>query len=290
MRRLIAIWAVIGVVGAVSAQNRPSPLTPPPILVPEVINVFPHDGRAFTQGLLWHDGKLYESTGKRGFSSLREVDLTTGEVLRLVNVSRPEEELTGDNPLPDYFAEGLVLLDDRLIQLTWTEGEAFVYDLATFERVDTLTYAGEGWGICYDGRYLFMSDSTSYLQVRDPETFELIVSFGVLFVSRNNQTGETRVDLIPAQLLNELECVGDYIYANLWQTDLIAQIDKRNGNVVAFIDASSLLTDAEIIAARTRDPGATLNGIAYNPETETFFLTGKMWDKLFEVRFVPARR
>lgn len=290
MRRLIAIWAVIGVVGAVSAQNRPSPLTPPPILVPEVINVFPHDGQAFTQGLLWHDGKLYESTGKRGFSSLREVDLTTGEVLRLVNVSRPEEELSGDTPLPDYFAEGLVLLNDRLIQLTWTEGEAFVYDLATFERIDTLTYEGEGWGICYDGRYLFMSDSTSYLQVRDPETFELIVSFGVLFVSRNNQTGETRVDLIPAQLLNELECVGDYIYANLWQTDLIAQIDKRNGNVVAFIDASGLLTDAEIIAARQRDPGATLNGIAYNPETETFFLTGKMWDKLFEVRFVPARR
>ncbi|XWX04240.1 glutaminyl-peptide cyclotransferase [Aggregatilineales bacterium SYSU G02658] len=290
MRRLIAIWAVIGVVGAVSAQNRPSPLTPPPILVPEVINVFPHDGQAFTQGLLWHDGKLYESTGKRGFSSLREVDLTTGEVLRLVNVNRPEEELSGDNPLPDYFAEGLVLLNDRLIQLTWTEGEAFVYDLATFERIDTLTYEGEGWGICYDGRYLFMSDSTSYLQVRNPETFELIVSFGVLFVSRNNQTGETRVDLIPAQLLNELECVGDYIYANLWQTDLIAQIDKRNGNVVAFIDASGLLTDAEIIAARQRDPGATLNGIAYNPETETFFLTGKMWDKLFEVRFVPARR
>ncbi len=290
MRRLIAIWAVIGVVGAVSAQNRPSPLTPPPILVPEVINVFPHDGQAFTQGLLWHDGKLYESTGKRGFSSLREVDLTTGEVLRLVNVNRPEEELSGDNPLPDYFAEGLVLLNDRLIQLTWTEGEAFVYDLATFERIDTLTYEGEGWGICYDGRYLFMSDSTSYLQVRNPETFELIVSFGVLFVSRNNQTGETRVDLIPAQLLNELECVGDYIYANLWQTDLIAQIDKRNGNVVAFINASGLLTDAEIIAARQRDPGATLNGIAYNPETETFFLTGKMWDKLFEVRFVPARR
>ncbi|MFQ3646283.1 MAG: glutaminyl-peptide cyclotransferase [Anaerolineae bacterium] len=290
MRRLLTCLLLMVVLGTASAQNRPSPLTPPPILVPEVVNVFPHDGQAFTQGLLWHNGKLYESTGRRGFSSLREVDLTTGEVLRIVNVNRPESELTGENPLPDYFAEGLVLLGDRLIQLTWTEGEAFVYDLETFERVDTLRYEGEGWGICYDGRYLFMSDSTSYLQVRDPETFELIVSFGVLFVSRNQQTGETRVDLIPAQLLNELECVGDYIYANLWQTDLIAQIDKRNGNVVAFIDARGLLTDEEIIAARQRDPGATLNGIAYNPETDTFFITGKMWDKLFEVRFVPARR
>ena len=290
MRHFLLICVLLGGLGVAAAQNLPSPLTPPPILVPQVINVYPHDGQAFTQGLLWHNGKLYESTGKRGFSSLREVDLTTGEVLRIVNVSRPESELTGNNPLPDYFAEGLTLLGDRLIQLTWTEGQVFVYDLETFEKVDTLTYEGEGWGICYDGRYLFMSDSTSYLQVRDPDTFELIVRFGVLFVSRNDQTGETRVDLIPAQLLNELECVGDYIYANLWRTDLIAQIDKRSGDVVAFIDASGLLTNEEIIAARQRDPGATLNGIAYNPETDTFYITGKMWDKLFEVRFVPAQR
>lgn len=284
---LVAIFFILG--GLATAQPGPTQLQPPLRLVPEVINTYPHDGNAYTQGLLLHDGKLYESTGKRGQSSLREVILETGEVVRQVDVSRPEAELTGASPLPDYFAEGLTLVDNQLIQLTWTEGEAFVYDLDTFEKTDTLTYEGEGWGICYDGERIYMSDSTSYLDLREPDTFASIVSFGVLYVAQDQTTGATSVTVMPPNLLNELECVGDYIYANLWQTDLIAQIDKTNGNVVALIDCAGLLNDEEIAAARLRDPGATLNGIAYNPDTETFYITGKNWDKLFEVRFVERK-
>ncbi len=273
---------------ALAPAARAQDATLPPVMVPEVINVFPHDGQAYTQGLLYHNGLLYESTGLRGQSSLREVDPTTGEVLRQVEVRRPPEQLTGDNALQDYFAEGLVLVDDQLIQLTWTEGEAFVYDLETFERVNTYNYDGEGWGICYDGRYLYMSDSTTYLDLRDPATFELIVSFGVLREVQDNQ-GNRFLLALGDQLLNELECVGDYIYANLWLRDLIAVIDKRNGRIVSFIDCSGLLTEEERAAALARNSGATLNGIAYNPETGTFFITGKMWDKMFEVRFVAQQ-
>lgn len=288
MRRIVSLMT-LGLLGGITmAQAAPTQPAPPIVLVTEIVNVFPHDGSAFTQGLLYHDGKLYESTGKRGVSSLREVEIATGEVLRQVNVNRPESELSGANPLPDYFAEGLALVDNRLIQLTWTEGEAFVYDLDTLERTDTLTYEGEGWGICYDGQQIYMSDSTSYLDLREADTFENLVSFGVIYAARNADTGAASVTVLPPNLLNELECVDEFIYANLWQTDLIAQIDKRNGNVVAFIDASGLLTEEEQSAAQTRDPGATLNGIAYNPDSDTFYLTGKAWDKLFEVRFVPA--
>jgi glutaminyl-peptide cyclotransferase len=238
--------------------------------------------------LLWHDGLLYESTGQRGRSSVREVDPVTGDVLRIVPVSRPEEQLTGDNPLPDYFAEGLELVDDRLIQLTWTEGEAFVYDVETLERVDTIAYEGEGWGLCYDERYLYMSDSTQYIAIREADSFELV---GRMLVTLNGQP-------IQSQLLNELECVGDLIYANLWQTDFIAMIDKYSGNIVGLVDARQLLTQEMIQDAAGAVQGAdgtwvlpsnsVLNGIAYNPDTDTFFITGKDWPRLFEVRFVPA--
>ena len=173
----------------------------------------------------------------------------------------------------DIFAEGLELVDGRLIQLTWKAGLAFVYDLATLELVDTLEYAGEGWGLCGDGRILYMSDGTSHLSLRDMDTFELIYRGAVTLEGR----------LVPAQLLNELECVGDYVYANAWYTDYIFRIDKMTGEVTALIDASGLLTAAER-AALGQD--AVLNGIAWNSERETFYVTGKKWDKLFEVVFV----
>jgi glutamine cyclotransferase len=191
------------------------------LLQPEILDVRPHDTGAYTQGLLLHDGSLYESTGRNGESTLRQVDLQTGEVLRSIDV--PEE----------YFAEGLERVDDTLIQLTWKSEVAFVYDLATFDKIGEFTYSGEGWGLCSDGSYLYMSDGSPFIDLRDRETFEPIVSF---LVTVQGQMVEQ---------LNELECVGDYIYANVWQTDFIVKIDKRNGVVVSVIDASNLLTAEE---------------------------------------------
>lgn len=234
-----------------------------PVMLPEVINVYPHDDDAFTQGLLWDSGFLYESTGLRGQSTLRRVEIQTGTPLQTVALDQ------------DLFAEGLERVGDRLIQLTWQAGRAFVYDFDTFERLDTLSYEGEGWGLCYDGRYLFMSDGSAYLSIRDPGSFELIFRGAVTY---NGQ-------ILPAQLLNELECVDDYVYANAWNTDYIFRIDKFTGDIVAVIDASSLLTEAEKAAL---DSGSVLNGIAYNPESMTFYLTGKKWPKIFEVVFVES--
>lgn len=232
-----------------------------PLLVPEIINVYPHDPAAFTQGLLWDSGYLYESTGLWGESTLRRVELDTGE---------PDEVVAVDEA---YFAEGLERVGDYLIQLTWQAGLAFVYDFATLEPVDTIEYEGEGWGLCFDGRYLFMSDSTSHLSIRDPLTFDLIFRGAVTLDGQ----------VIPQQLLNELECVGDQIYANAWNTDYIFRIDKFSGDITALIDASALLTEAE---RAELESGSVLNGIAWNPLSETFYITGKEWPKLFEVVFV----
>jgi len=231
-----------------------------PRLIPEVLNVYPHDADAFTQGLLWHEGYLYESTGLYGESTLRRVDIESGEPLQLLSIDEA------------YFAEGLELVDGKLIQLTWKAGRAFIYDFDSFDLIDTIEYDGEGWGLCYDGRFLFMSDSSPYLSVRHAETFDLIVRAAVTYQGQ----------IVPPQLLNELECVGDHIYANAWNTDFIFRIDKWTGDVTAMIDASALLTDAE---KADLSPGGVLNGIAYNPETETFYITGKDWPKLFEVVF-----
>jgi glutaminyl-peptide cyclotransferase len=220
--------------------------------------VRPHDRSAFTQGLLLHEGTLYESTGQYGQSSLRQVDPATGEVLRRVDV--PAE----------LFAEGLALVADRLVQLTWREGVARVYDRDTFELVDELAYDGEGWGLCYDGQRLVMSDGSDTLFFRDPETFELL-----------GQVSVTRAGL-PVSRLNELECVGEDVYANVWTTEEIVQIDKASGAVEATIVAAGLLTPEE------REGTDVLNGIAYDPETGTFLITGKFWPKLFEVRFIES--
>ncbi|MCU0512764.1 MAG: glutaminyl-peptide cyclotransferase [Anaerolineae bacterium] len=270
LRRLFACLMLLVLWLPVVAQQPPVP-----VLVPEVLNVYPHDPAAFTQGLLFYNGLLYESTGLRGQSSLRQVDPETGTVLRQVDVRRTAAERASVPAPLEYFAEGLERVDERLIQLTWQENTAFVYDLATLEVVEQIAYTGEGWGLCYDGRYLFMSDSTQYLSLRDAATFDLIVRFLVTYGGNP----------IQPQLLNELECVGESIYANLWQTDYIVQIDKFTGAVTALIDAAGLLTEEE---RADLNSGQVLNGIAYNPATDTFFITGKQWPKLFEVRFVPA--
>lgn len=284
--RAFLLLAVVVSAGIVLAQ-------PPQVefeeLTVEIINTYPHDPTAYTQGLVWYEGRLFESTGQRGESTLREVELETGEVLRVIPLTRPEEEMIGDNALPNYFGEGLALVDDRLIQLTWTAGEAFVYDRESFEELDRFTYDTQGWGLCYDGEYLVMSDGSSFLSIREPDSFELVVQAAVSFQGQligNYGTPNGR----SLGRINELECVGDQVYANVYQTDFILRIDRRSGQVSGIIDASGLLSEEDL--ATLVDPlnDQVLNGIAYNPETDTFYITGKDWPKLFEVRFVPQVR
>lgn len=289
MKIMIAALLVC-LLGAVSASTAQEPAVEK--LVPEVVAVYPHDPTAYTQGLLLQDGFLYESTGKYGgFSSMRKVDPATGEVL--YSISLPE----------DVFAEGLALVDDRFIQITWYNGYALTYDYATFAEgaisdVGVIVYQSVGWGLCYDGDAVYMTDGSETLYKRDPETFEVLETLAIT------------LDGQPLRQANELECVGDSIFANIYQTDTIVRIDKATGSVTASIDAAGLLTDDEQASLGTsgdhinflqfnRDTtsfsvrsefltgGEVLNGIAYNPETDTFLITGKLWPKLFEVRFVP---
>ncbi|MBK6769981.1 MAG: glutaminyl-peptide cyclotransferase [Ardenticatenales bacterium] len=238
--------------------------TAPPAnrLVPIVLAAYPHDPGAFTQGLLLDGDTLFESTGLEGQSTLREVELESGSVVRRYDVP------------PDVFAEGLALVDDTLYQLSWQEERAFAYDRSTFALKKELSYDGEGWGLCHDGQQLVMSDGSDHLTFRDPASFA--------------PTGNVAVTLDGTALpmLNELECVGDRVYANVWQTNLIVAIDPSDGRVTDVIDASSLqheLTDRDVTL-----PIDVLNGIAFDPADETFLLTGKLWPKIFRVRFAPA--
>jgi glutamine cyclotransferase len=227
-------------------------------LEPVVLGSYPHDQEAFTQGLLLADGLLYESTGLNGASSLREVELETGRVLRRVGLA------------DHYFGEGLARVGDRLIQLTWRSGVAFVYGLEDFRFRGVHQYAGEGWGLCWDGERLVMSDGSATLSFRDPDSFRLL---GSVDVTLNG---------VPLENLNELECVAGQVYANVWLTDLIVRIDPVTGFVTAVIDTSSLLTEQQRVELA---PGAVLNGIAHDPEADAFLVTGKLWPVIFLVRF-----
>ena len=241
------------------AAAKPMPERAPERLRIDVLAIHPHDPQAYTQGLVWHGGELYESDGLYGRSSLRRVDPATGAVKRKVDHE------------PRIFAEGLALVGERLIQLTWREGLAPVYDRATFKRLAEFHYDGEGWGLCYDGRRLVMSDGSDRLFFRDPRTF---VGVGSVAVTR---------DGVPVPQLNELECVGGAVWANVWQTDDILRIDPASGRVTGVAEATGLLTPED------RAAGAeVLNGIAYDPKTGRFWITGKLWPKMFEVRFAPA--
>jgi len=228
----------------------------------EVIAERPHDPGAFTQGLQFaNDGKLYESTGLVGRSSLREVTRETGAVIRQRDIPAP------------YFTEGIALVDDEIVQLTWQAGLAFRWDRSTFEPTGEQRYEGEGWGLCYDGRALWMSDGSATLTRRDPATFAALGSV------------EVRRDGEPLRRLNELECVGDDVYANVWMTDEIVRIDPRSGRVTAVIDAAPLRSSLGVLS-----PDAVLNGIAYDERADAFLITGKLWPKAFEVRFVTDPR
>lgn len=226
----------------------------------EVLASLPHAPDAFTQGLLLHDGYLYESTGLYGRSSLRKVDPETGEVVRRLALDSA------------YFGEGLERVGNRLIQLTWKEGLALVYELDTLTLVQAHQYGGEGWGLCFDGESLWMSDGSDTLYRRNPTDFSLLDQIAV------TQEG------LPLYQLNELACVGDYIYANVWKEPRIVRIDKRSGRVDADIDATPLLA----LSGRPADPEAVLNGIAHDPKGDDFYLTGKLWPSMFRVRFVPV--
>ena len=305
--RLSLLLLVFSAVGSVHAQDS-APSQP---VQPSYKTGFPrfaHDPLAFTQGLVWHDGWLYESTGippvQGGaiLSSLRRVDPLTGEVAQQFDLTRENLAAAGqleaaeaactfqpDNPLMhgELFAEGLALVGKRLIQLTWQAECAVVYDLDTFEIVEFINYdrtseIDEGWGLCYDGQQLYMSDGSAALYVRDPQTLALIAQ---LTITLDGQA-------IPANLLpNELECVGGSIYANLWLTQYILQIDKASGAVTGVIDGLSViqqLTIEEFTAVHERGGDGGLNGIAYLPERDTFLLTGKMYPYIFESSLILA--
>jgi glutaminyl-peptide cyclotransferase len=229
----------------------------------EVLEARPHDPSAYTQGLLLYEGELYESTGQYGNSSLRRVDPLTGEVLQKVDINQ------------QFFAEGLALVnEDTLIQLTWREGFAFVFDRESFQQIGVFFYAGEGWGLCYDGEYLYMSDGSDQIFRRDPQFFRIIDQVTVTLEGQ----------AVPK--INELECVGEEIYANVYQSSQILRVEKATGAVTGVVDAAGLLTEEERAAlGADPDTNAVLNGIAYDPETDTFLITGKLWPKLFVVRF-----
>ena len=233
----------------------------PQLLQIIVIEELSHDTAAFTQGLEISDGRLYESTGARGdrSSTLRELDRNTGEVLRLHTITE------------DVFAEGLTFVDGRIYQLTWRDGVTLVWDPENLSEEQRFEYEGQGWGLCYNGRVLVMSDGSAELHFRDPVTFERVGN-PVLVTLEGKE--------LPS--LNELECVADRVYANVWQTDLIVQIEPVTGRVLAVADAS------EIGLPRPDDPNAVLNGIAWDPATETFLITGKDWPVIYEMYFEAA--
>ncbi|HEY9121698.1 MAG TPA: glutaminyl-peptide cyclotransferase [Brevefilum sp.] len=230
-----------------------------PVMTYEVLNVFPHDPQAFTQGLIFHEGYLYESTGLYGESSLRQVELETGEVLRKV-------DLPGE-----YFAEGLALYEDRFFQLTWREGTGFIYGLEDFSLIDQFAYQTEGWGLTHDDERLIMSDGTNNLYFLDPTTLQIMETLEVTFM------GEEIVRL------NELEYIRGEIYANIWQTDYVVRIDPTTGDVLGWIDLSGILPEA------LRTPATdVLNGIAYDTESGRLFVTGKRWPELYEIHLLPS--
>lgn len=220
----------------------------------EVVASYPHDPKAWTQGLYYDDGTLYESTGIYEESTLRRVDLKTGRVLR-------------KHSLDDrYFAEGMTLFKGKLYQLTWLSKKGFIYDPKSFEQIGTFEYPGEGWGLTHDAERLIMSDGSSKIYFMDPESMKTVRSITVRFGNR------------VVSELNELEYVNGYIYANIWYQNIIIKIDPADGDVVGYLELSTLWP------GRPKNIDAVLNGIAYNKEEEVFYITGKFWSKLFEIK------
>jgi glutaminyl-peptide cyclotransferase len=221
----------------------------------EVVNFYPHDPDAFLQGLVWHEGSLYESTGLYGHSTLRRVDLSTGKVLKSISLPR------------DLFGEGLAIVGKHLIQLTWTSKIGLVYDLESLKLLRRFTYKTEGWGLAYDGKMLIMSDGSSSLTYLDPVTFAPVRKLAVT------------MDGHPVDNLNELEFIDGTIWSNVWQTNMVLCIDPGTGHVKSYLNLKGILPDS----MRTGKEDV-LNGIAYDAQKKRIFISGKLWPYLFEIR------
>ena len=223
-----------------------------------VVNAYPHDSNAFTQGLVFENGVLYESTGLYGQSTLRRVELETGRILQ--SYTLPNQ----------FFGEGITIFSDKIIQLTWQSNKGFVYDKFSFDLLQEFSYPTEGWGITHDGSQLIMSDGTATLYFLNPETFEIVGQVDVY-------------DTGPVTKLNELEYIKGEIYANIWKEEKIAIINPQTGQVRAWIDLDGI-QDLE-----NQNTGNVLNGIAYNAKEERLFVTGKKWPNLFEIKLNPQK-
>jgi glutamine cyclotransferase len=225
-----------------------------PVLGIKVVKTFPHDPHAFTQGLEYYGGFLYESTGETGQSSVRKIELETGKVLQKTELS------------PEYFGEGLTIFQGKIYQLTWLTKVGFVYDLGTFRKLREFHFYGEGWGLAHDAKNLILSDGTNTLRYLDPETFVVVRKLEVY-------DGKQAVTN-----LNELEYIDNDIYANVWHANRIARIDARSGQVLAWIDCSAIAVEEQ------KQPESVLNGIAYDAARHRLFVTGKDWAHVYEIR------
>jgi len=225
-----------------------------------VVRVFPHDPSAFTQGLEYHNGVLYEGTGLEGRSCLRVERLASGTVIRQVPIDA------------SLFGEGITVLGGHVYQLTWLGGTGFVYDTGTFRLIREFKYPGQGWGLTNDGKRLYMSDGSADIRVWDADSVHELRRIAVHDGDR------------PINMLNELEWVRGELWANVWQTDRIVRISAVDGRVLGWIDASGLLKRGDV-----SNPDAVLNGIAYDSKHDRIFVTGKLWPKIFEVRVVPKK-
>ena len=235
-------------------------LLPAPEYGFRVIKTYPHDRSAFTQGLEYRDGVLYEGTGMTGRSSVRKVELATGRVLQKFDVP------------PPFFGEGITVLNQQILELTWQSQTGFVYDKSSLQLLRSFSYAGQGWGMTNDGRQIYMSDGSSEIRVWDPATLKEVRRITV-------KDGST-----PITQLNELEWVRGEIYANVWQTERIARISPADGKVLGWIDLTGILPKTE-----RPDPDAVLNGIAYDAAGDRLFITGKLWPKIFEIKIVAKK-
>lgn len=280
MSRLLVVASILATLGLVGCDDaslagtsgargasahagdaRAAAIDGPPNLGYRVVATFPHDDRAFTQGLVYVDGRLYESTGLRGRSSVREVDMESGVILRA-------------RPLADrFFGEGLAAVGDRLVQLTWVSREGFVYDRESLLTKGRFRYATEGWGLTHDGSRLIMSDGSANLYLLDPERFTEIARIAV------HDRGE------PVSSLNELEYVAGSIYANIWPTSRIARIDLGTGQVTGWLDLSELAR-----ANQGLEGDRVLNGIAYDTDSGRLLVTGKLWPRLYLIEVLPEPR
>lgn len=254
-RRLIGHLVLLALLFATTAAMPASAEQGTAATAYEVVASYPHDPQAFVQGLVWHDGGFYESTGLYGRSSLRRVAFPSGEVQQQIALA------------DDLFGEGLALVGERLVQLTWRSGRGLVYDRATFGLLGEFAYHTEGWGLTYDGMSLIMSDGSDVLTILEPDSFQPL------------RTLPVTIDGRPLRMLNELEWIEGEIWSNVWQTDQIVRIDPKTGRVTSVLDLAGLLP------AELRTGGEdVLNGIAYDPAERRIFVGGKLWPRLFEIR------